>query len=184
MPTPSPSLSEAIETASVMAPISEIATYLQDHLGQKSTAYLSGLKDAKMVGQWAKGKVQPRSAATLRLRNAYQAVRLLTEAFGEQTASAWLFGTNSYLGDEAPAYVLRHGDQPAQITPVVVAARSFIESAGPDGAVMEEAALPSAPTDALRRRVRSLEASQMKLDQQLQDLTRELRRATSERAAG
>ena len=108
----------------------------------------------------------------------------LTEAFGEQTASAWLFGTNSYLGDEAPAYVLRHGDQPAQITPVVVAARSFIESAGPDGAVMEEAALPSAPTDALRRRVRSLEASQMKLDQQLQDLTRELRRATSERAAG
>lgn len=183
MPTTSPSHTEAVETAAVVAPISEIAAYLQDHLGQKPTAYLSGLKDPKMVGQWAKGKVQPRTASTLRLRHGYQAVRLLTEAFGNQTASAWLFGTNSYLGDEAPAYVLRHSDQPAEVTPVVVAARSFAESAGPGSAVMEDATVPTA-TDALSRRVRSLEASQEKLDRQVQNLVRELRRATAERAAG
>lgn len=117
-----------IENDAARSEISKIAAYLQKRLGQKPTAYLSGLEDSKTVGQWAAGKAQPRDAASLRLRHAYQAARLIVEAFGDQTAKAWLFGTNSQLGDEAPAFVLRHGRLPEEVAPVVRAARSFAES--------------------------------------------------------
>jgi len=108
--------------------IADIAAYLQQHIGQRPTAYLSGLKDAKTVGQWAAGRVTPRGAATLRLRHAYHAVRIIVEAFGYETAGAWLFGMNRQLDDEAPAFVLRHVELPEELTPVVRAARSFAES--------------------------------------------------------
>lgn len=121
-------LPKQIEIDATRSSIADVTAYLQKHLGQRLTAYLSGLKDAKTVGQWAAGKVTPRDAASLRLRHAYQAVRLLVEAFGDETAKAWLFGINSQLDDEAPAFVLRHARLPDEITPVVVAARSFSES--------------------------------------------------------
>lgn len=117
-----------IESETARTDISAIAGYLQEHLGQKVTAYLSGLKDTKTVGQWVAGKSHPRDAAALRLRNAYQAARLIEDAFGDQTTKAWLFGINSHLGDEAPALVLRRGRSPEEVAPVVRAARAFAEN--------------------------------------------------------
>jgi hypothetical protein len=119
---------ERIEEDAVRTEISKIAAFLQERLGQKPTAYLSGLEDSKTVGQWAAGKAQPRDAAQLRLRHAYQAVRLIAEAFGDETGKAWIFGTNSQLDGEAPAFVLRHARLPEDVSPVVRAARSFAES--------------------------------------------------------
>lgn len=116
-----------IETEATRTSIADIAAFLQAHLGQRPTAYLSGLKDAKTVGQWGAGKVIPRDPAALRLRHAYQAVRLLAEAFGDETAKAWLFGINSQLDGEAPAFVLRHATLPEEVSPVIRAARSFAE---------------------------------------------------------
>jgi len=118
-----------IEIDAARSGISEIAAFLQEHLGQRVTAYLSGLKDHKTVGQWAKGRVEPRDAASLRLRHGYQAARLIGEAFGDETAKAWLFGSNRQLRGEAPATVLRHGRLPEDVTPVVLAATGFAESA-------------------------------------------------------
>lgn len=131
---PVPMTSEAtatgrIELEAVRKPIAEIAGYLQEHLGQRPTAYLSGLENVKSVGKWAAGKVTPRAPASLRLRHAYHAARLLIEAFGDETAKAWLFGINRELDDEAPAVVLRYATEPEDVTPVVRAARSFAESA-------------------------------------------------------
>jgi len=117
-----------IEIDATRSEISQLAAYLQEHLGQRVAAYLSGLKDPKMVGQWAKGKVQPRDAASLRLRHGYRAARLIAEAFGDETAKAWLFGSNSQLSGEAPAAVLRHARLPEEVTPVVLAASGFVES--------------------------------------------------------
>jgi hypothetical protein len=117
-----------IEIDAVRSEISEIAAYLQERLGQRLTAYLSGLKDPKTVGQWAMGKVEPRDVASLRLRHGYQAARLIEDAFGDETAKAWLFGSNSQLRGEAPAFVLRHGRLPEDVTPVVRAAAGFVES--------------------------------------------------------
>lgn len=133
--TAEPASFTSVETDAVRSEISEVAAYLQEHLGQRVAAYLSGLKDPKSVGQWATGRVEPRDAASLRLRHGYQATRLIAEAFGDQTAKAWLFGSNSRLGGEAPAYVLRHARVPEEVTPVVLAAAVFAESGhGAEGA--------------------------------------------------
>ena len=137
---------EQIEIDAVRMSTADIAAYLQEHLGQKFTAYLSGLNHAKTVGQWAAGKVTPRRIAGLRLRHAYQAVRLLVRAFGDETAIAWLFGINSQLGDEAAAFVLRHASLPEEMTPVVLAARSFAEG----GRRYELSPTPNSAEEAVR----------------------------------
>lgn len=120
---------DPMERQAVTARISEVAGYLQQHLGQKVTAYLSGINDAKLVGQWASGKVEPRPLAGFRLRSAFHAASFLIDAFGDETAQAWFFGTNSLLDTQAPAYVLRHGEEPRDWSDVVLAAKAFAETA-------------------------------------------------------
>ena len=117
-----------IERQAVTSDISQVARYLQQHLGQKVTAYLSGVKDAKLVGQWAAGKVQPRPMPKFRLRSAYQAARYLVDAYGKETAQAWFFGQNGQLNGRAPAFALREGKDPEDWSFVVSAAKTFVES--------------------------------------------------------
>jgi hypothetical protein len=105
--------------------IAEIAQYLQAQLGQKLTAYVAGVNDAKMVGRWAAGRALPRADKDMRLREAYKATRMLVAAFGAVTAKAWWVGTNTRLDDHAPAAVLRHAADPAAVRFVVPAARAF-----------------------------------------------------------
>ncbi|MFY9825124.1 MAG: hypothetical protein WAM82_27345 [Thermoanaerobaculia bacterium] len=117
-----------IERQAVTSDISQVAGYLQQHLGQKVTAYLSGISDSKLVGQWASGKVQPRPAPTFRLRTAYQAARYLVDAYDSETAQAWFFGTNSKLDGRAPALALREGEDPKVWSSVVSVAKAFVET--------------------------------------------------------
>lgn len=104
----------------------ELARWLQEHLGQKVAAFSVGLSDAKMVGRYASGRVRPRDTVLWRMQHAYQAARLLVDAFGDVTARSWFFGTNNLLGDRAPALVLREATGPADISSVVPAARTFV----------------------------------------------------------
>src|SRR5438105_2983312 len=106
----------------------KVAAYLQEHLGQKVTAYLSGAKDAKLVGQWAAGKVQPHPMMSFRLRSAYRAARYLVEAYGSETAQAWFCGRNSQLDDRAPAFALRKGTNLEDWSFVISAAKTFVET--------------------------------------------------------
>jgi hypothetical protein len=122
-----PNWRQVIERQSMTKGIAEVAAYLQENLGQRVTAYLGGVTDAKLVGQWASGKVKPRSLPVHRLRSAYQAARYLVEAYGPETARAWFFGTNSLLDSQAPAYVLRQGESPEDWDDVVSAAKAFVE---------------------------------------------------------
>lgn len=105
--------------------IDAVAAYLQQQLGQKLTAYVAGVADAKMVGRWAAGKAQPRDEREMRLRDAFKATRMLVEAFGAQTAKAWWVGSNTRLDDRAPAAVVRHAQDPEELRFVVPAARAF-----------------------------------------------------------
>src|SRR5438128_1629512 len=84
--------------------IRQSAHHLQEHPGQKITSYLSGVDHAKTVGLWIAGHAEPRDLPKTRLRCAYQAARLLSEAYDDETARAWFFGSNTLLDDEAPAY--------------------------------------------------------------------------------
>ncbi len=116
----------SIEREAVTLGIPTIAGYLQAHLGQKITAYLAGLDNAKTVGMWISGAVVPRDLPKARLRYAYQAARLLVEAYDDETAKAWFFGSNTLLDDEAPSYVLRHGTTPDDLRLVIPAARNLM----------------------------------------------------------
>ncbi len=110
--------------------IERVAEYLQAQLGQRLTAYVSGVNDAKMVGRWAARKAQPRDLAQMRLRDAFQATRLLIEAYDAKTAKAWWMGCNTRLDDQAPAMVTRYADSPEQLRFVVPAARAFAGGGG------------------------------------------------------
>ena len=116
---------EKIAHDAIRQKIEKIAEYLQDTLGQKMTAYISGLKNPKEVGAWVAGEVEPRDKAQLRLRYAYQAAQMLTGAYDTETTKAWFFGTNTRLDDEAPAYILRNAETLDDLRAVVPAARAF-----------------------------------------------------------
>lgn len=116
---------EAIQYETFQTPIQKIAIFLQENLGQQITAYLSGLKDPKVVGLWKKGEVEPHFLTQTRLRHAYQAARMLIDAYGVETTKSWFFGTNTRLNDEAPAYLLRNAKTPADFRFIVPAARAF-----------------------------------------------------------
>lgn len=116
---------EAIEQEATTAKIEDIASYLQGHLGQRITAYLSGIKDHKEVGAWASGEVAPRFPAENKMRHAYRAARMIVDCYGDATAKAWFFGTNTRLKDQAPAYVLRRSRTPEDLHDVVPVARAF-----------------------------------------------------------
>ena len=134
MPSPKmldPDLRQTVEQEATILEISRIVKYLQHHLTQKITAYLSGLENAKTVGLWISRDSDPRDLAKTRLRYAYQAARLLIEAYDDETAKAWFFGCNTMLDDEAPAYVLRHGTTLDDFRLIFPAARKLVESTAP-----------------------------------------------------
>jgi hypothetical protein len=118
-----------VERDATITDIARIAAFLQDVLGQKVTAYLGGLRDAKVVGRWVRGQVDPRDTVKMRLRAGYQAARMIAEAYGPETAKAWFFGCNTRLDDEAPASVLRRARTPDELRHVVPSARAFAGAA-------------------------------------------------------
>ena len=119
---------EIVERESVTTAFSVVAGWLQDQLGQQLTAYLAGLREPKVVGKWRRGK-PPRATAEFRLRTAYSAARMLVDAYGPNTARAWFLGSNTRLDDEAPAWLLRHSEEPGDVRFLVPAARAFAGSA-------------------------------------------------------
>ena len=119
---------EKIDREAATTPLHKVVEFLRDNLGQKFTAYISGLNDPKEVGAWIKKAVNPRPPADMRLRYAYRVVRMILQAYGSETAKVWLFGTNSRLRDEAPALLLRHAKIPDDLKDIVPVARAFAGS--------------------------------------------------------
>ena len=113
----------------VVPSLPEVACYLQEHVGQKLTAFLSGVGDPKTVGRWASGKAQPPFTREVRLRSAYDAARLIVERVGDETARAWFLGTSPFLDYTAPAVVLHDARTPEECRHIVPAAISFLEGA-------------------------------------------------------
>ena len=112
---------QTAHTRAMRASVPEIATRLQEVLGQRLTAVVAGVNDAKAVGQWARGLRAPHPDAERRLRDAYQVVGLLLENDAPETIRAWFGGMNPHLGDQAPALVV--ATEPEH---VLQAAQAFI----------------------------------------------------------
>jgi hypothetical protein len=117
---------DEVSAEAARLPIPEIASFLRKHLGGSMTAYISGVNDPTMVGRWIAGRSKPRPQPQSRLRESYQAARLLVNAYGDETARAWFSGSNAQLDDQAPAYVLRKARSWEDLRLIVPAARAFV----------------------------------------------------------
>src|SRR5271155_340629 len=92
--------SDLLDREASTLPVGEAAAYLQDKLGQRMTAFLTGLSDVKQIGRYARADgPEPRAAVAQRLRHGYKVVRIINETYDTDTAKAWLFGTNTRLDD-------------------------------------------------------------------------------------
>src|SRR4051794_24684516 len=108
-------------TVAVRSSVPDVARALDEALGQRLTAVIAGVSDAKAVGKWARGERTPRADVEQRLRDAYQIVSLLSQVEAAATVRAWFMGMNPELDDRAPALALR--DDPGR---VLQAARTFL----------------------------------------------------------
>ena len=101
--------------------IAATAATLQALFGQRLTAAIAGVKDAKAVGRWVRGTDVPRAPAAAALENALQVVELLRTQEDDDTIRSWFRGMNPDLGDRPPALVIhREPDH------VIQAARAFL----------------------------------------------------------
>jgi len=121
---------EQVSTEAALLPIHEIVAFLREHLGQRMTAYVGGVNEPKMVSHWIARHNTPRDQPQLRLREGYQAARLLVGNCGDETSKAWFFSSNAQLDNQAPAYVLRQATSWEDLRFVVPAARAFAEATG------------------------------------------------------
>ena len=102
----------------------EIARYFQELVGQRLTAYMTGVSDPKAVGKWASGQRDPRGESERRLRDAYQIAMLIASCDSDSTVRAWLVGMNPLLGDCAPATMLAEREDGA--ARALAAAKAFL----------------------------------------------------------
>jgi hypothetical protein len=107
--------------AAVRSSLPDVARELEGLLGQRLTAVIAGVADAKAVGKWARGERAPRPDAEQRLRDAYYVASLLLQAESPSTVRAWFSGMNPELDDRAPALVL--SEDPGRM---LQAARTFL----------------------------------------------------------
>ncbi len=127
------STAEAAFQHAISKPFTEVASGLQQILGQRLVAYVAGVGSPKNVGRWATGATTPQSqGAEQRVRNLYRVVCTLSTtltddgALSDEGVRAWLLSTNPELNDRTPIDLLRDGEFP----PVGHAADNFITTAG------------------------------------------------------
>lgn len=116
------SASQQAHRTAVQATIQDVVRYLQEVLGQKLTAHIAGVSDARTVGRWASGERSPRAEHEQRLRCAYQIFQLLLDEEAPPTIRAWFLGLNPQLDDESPAESVRKD----MFRETLVAARAFL----------------------------------------------------------
>ena len=101
--------------------LTHLVEYLQKHIGPKTTSYIAGFEDVAQLNQIPVGVT---SVVELRLRHAYEVVKVISEAYDDKTAKSWLYGTNTRL-EEAPAFVLRHAETLEDLSLIVRIAKEF-----------------------------------------------------------
>lgn len=115
---------EAAYKTSLQTAIPEMADQLQQLVGQRLVAYVTGSRSSKTVARWANGDNAPQQQGQDKLRALYRTMLILDTEESDETIRAWMTSANPYLGDEVPVDVLRAGD------PVRVyrAAQAFIDA--------------------------------------------------------
>jgi len=113
---------EAHEQAMAL-PVKRVVGRLVEFLGARTVAALAGVKETRAVAQWTSGERDPQRPHVLRF--ALQLALMISDAAGREMAQAWFHGSNPYLDDAVPVFLLRHRKLEAIQVPLMAAARSF-----------------------------------------------------------
>jgi hypothetical protein len=84
----------------------EIASSLQDLLGQKLVAFALGDRHPKTIGRYARGEREPDDAAYRRLVDLFLVAEVLKTGMRPQAIKSWMLGANPRLRGKAPIEVL------------------------------------------------------------------------------
>lgn len=113
---------------SVKQDLSELTSWLLEHVGQRISAVALGLSDASMLRRYKQGGVESlRGDRESRLRLLYRVSRMISDAFDDETARAFLISSNPQLGDKSPAVILSDEKVSQAESEVLGAARALIE---------------------------------------------------------
>lgn len=104
-------------------PTKDVATQLQDGLGQKMVAHMTGKKNPQTVATWATG-TKPHAATEQLLRDILQIFLLLRTVDSVHTTRAWFVGKNPNLQYKAPALAIAEG----HVDDALAAAKAFVNS--------------------------------------------------------
>lgn len=133
---------EQAHTDAVRLTTANLATKLQNTLGQAITAYAVGVADPRTVGKWAAGKHEPRKPEQLRrLQDLFVITQILLSRETAEVVRAWMIGSHPLLEDHAPLELLHDEnvapvdraatvDSRAHFRAVVSAAEDFVSASG------------------------------------------------------
>ena len=110
----------------VRLPFPVVVKELAACLGQKLTAYIAGVADARAVNAWVAEEQAPRDRIPERLKFALSIARVISEHEDKFVAQAWFQGLNPQLDDRSPARLLREGDLDEVGPAIRAAARAFV----------------------------------------------------------
>jgi hypothetical protein len=123
-------LVEEVHRVSARTPVSDIASELQQILGQRQVAFAVQIKSSKEVGRWAADESRPRDETDARLRRLFRVIEVLRQGGEERdTIRAWMLGSNPSLKEDSPIEAFQ-GDRWVE---VLRAAESFIGPLNPGG---------------------------------------------------
>lgn len=98
-----------------------LVEYLKNHIGPENTSYIAGLENVEQLKEISFGVNE---TIEMRIRHAYDVVRVLSEKYDDRTAKSWLYGINTRL-ENSPAYTIRHAESLKDLEDVVAIARGF-----------------------------------------------------------
>jgi hypothetical protein len=101
---------------------SEVASELQELLGQKLVAFALGDRHPKTIGRYARGDREPDDEGYRRLVDLFVVVEILKTGMRAAAVKSWMLGANPRLRGKAPIEALHDG----KIETVRAAAQSFV----------------------------------------------------------
>jgi hypothetical protein len=115
-------LIEDAHHAATEARAPQLASDLQELLGQKLVAFAVGDRHPKTIGRYARGEREPEPATLGRLVDLYTVVGILRSGMRDHAIKAWMMGTNPRLEGRAPIEAIHDG----RAYEVMGAAKAFV----------------------------------------------------------
>ncbi len=100
----------------------QLASTLQELLGQKLVAFAAGDRHPKTIGRYARGDREPEPETLGRLVDLYTVVAILRSGAHDHAIKAWMMGSNPRLKGKAPIEAIHEG----RAYEIMGAAKAFV----------------------------------------------------------